>query len=352
MGGKTLFPNHGPRKEPTNTIPSSPTLAFRAVSAPILAQAVPVYTEPPCYRPTEAEKLEAQRRLLETEWYTKQPSRRRRSKSAIVKNVERNGSLADEFNSMSVGLEEFRRYTVALPTVRAPFNALVSSIRKFKKSLMEELSKGNMKLVTSWELEMEMTNCRYAYHELQRDIQAALRQVVREFFVVRGPVLGEPTEYERRQTFVQESFWVLNDLKATFPEAVEGFGKQARAGPADGGGCAAPANSGADMLLDFVVGGRAQQPPRPPKWPAPTQRLISYTIPNSTQSTPSTTPSRNPQKRNRAESEEPQDLAVCVKRTKVDERQQSRPIARADDEEWQIVDLTCKEPKARGSCWS
>ena len=332
---------------------------------------------------------------IDTKWV---PSgRRQRTKSEFIKNIARNGTFAEELKDMKERLEELRRFTLTMSPVVPLFKALEARTDKFRESLREsvtesvkesvkeivkeipkesikelvkdgelsedeeELSEENMSLVTKWALEKELAAWRHAHDKLLERIHAAIKHVVKKFFVRRGPVLGERAGYERKKHIsVQESAWVLNDLKATFPEAVEEFGKQARAGPADGGGCAAPPNSRADMLslLDFVGGGRSSQssssPPRPPplpKWPPPTKTLISYTMPSSsTPSTPSEPSRSTEKKRNQAESEEPQELAVRVKRTKVDEMQ-SEPVAREGDEERKAVGVVPTEPKAREGYW-
>lgn len=301
MEAKVLSPEHGLRKEPTNKIPSSPTTAR------------PVSTGPPSRPVTKVEK--AQGRPVNTDGENcapKRPNRRRNafSTGTTLKHVAQKDPIA-EFDRIQEGVEGIKRY-FTLPTVLEPSKILVSRLRKFNKRSDEELFKAIC--LTDWEIEREVDKCRSAFQTVLKEIQSALRKVVEEFFLVRGPVLGEPN---RNLIVVQESFRVLEDLRVTFPEAME-FGKQA--GPADGGGIAAPPNS------------RAESQPPPPL--------------------------RTQQKRARADSEEPKDLAVCVKRRKAHgiespkrARAELQKRARADSEESQDVAVCIERDKVRETCW-
>ncbi|KHE89585.1 hypothetical protein GE21DRAFT_1278564 [Neurospora crassa] len=290
-----------PRKESTKKIPSSPTAAHA------------VRIEPPPPPKTELEKTNSHSVDVDGKGCAPKQPRRRRSVFVTEKTLEhisQNDPLA-EFDCIKEGIVGIKRY-FTLPTVLKPSKNLVSRLNKFNKRRDEEVFKGIC--LEDWELEQEVDKCRSALQAVRKEIQSALRAVVEEFLLVRGPLVGEPN---RNLIVVQESFRVLEDLRATFPEAVAEFGKQA--GPADGGGVAAPPNSRAE----------SQQPSR--------QSHPHHDFPFQP-------------KRARADSEEPQDLDVCVKRRKVSGID-SRQRARANSEESQDNTVCIKRGRVRETCW-
>ncbi|KAK3494918.1 uncharacterized protein B0T23DRAFT_452852 [Neurospora hispaniola] len=301
MEVNVLPPDHGLRKEPTKKIPSSPTAAHA------------VRIEPPPRPKTELGKANSHPVDTDEKICASQKPRHRRSAFVTDKALEhlsQNDPLA-EFDRIHEDIVGIERY-FTLPIVLEPSKKLVSRLNKFNKRRDEDVFKGIC--LEDWELEQEVDKCRSALQAVRKEIQSALRAVVEEFFLVRGPLLGEPN---RNLIVAQESFRVLEDLRATFPEAVAEFGKQA--GPADGGGVAAPPNSRAE----------SRQPSRQfhPHHDSPFQP-----------------------KRARADSEEPQDLDVCVKRRKISEIG-SRQKARTNSEESQDNTVCIKRERFRETCW-
>lgn len=301
MEMNALPPDHGLRKKPTKKILSSPTAAHA------------VQNEPSPRPKTELEK--AYSHPVDANGKICAPQKPRRRRSALVtekalEHISQNDPLA-EFDRIHEGIVGIKRY-FTLPTVLEPSKKLISRLDKFKKRRDEDVFKGIC--LEDWELEQEVDKCRSALQAVRKEIQSALRAVVEEFFLVRGPLLGEPN---RNLIVVQESSRVLEDLRATFPEAVAEFGRQA--GPADGGGVAAPPNSRAE----------SQQRSR--------QSHPHHDFPFRL-------------KRARADSEEPQDLDVCVKRRKISEIG-SPQKARANSEESQDNTVSIKREKVRDSCW-
>lgn len=161
-----------------------------------------------------------------------------------------------------------------------------------------------------------MIVCRQLYEAVLGKIQPVLGDMVKEFFDVRGSVSGEPTVMNRRMIAVKESEWVLQDLKkSSFPEAVEDFRRNEKAGPADGGGIAAPPSSQSEPS------GAGDSPERPPWLSSPRREQIpSPCSPSSPTESTCSTRSTSPPKRPRDDSDEWKDMTVSPKKRKCREK--------------------------------